>query len=403
MNPTSGGGTTPVKYSTALESYQGDAPEVLDDVVRIAINHGASDIHLEPKIDRMRVRIRVDGELVEHRPIPLEIATQVVSRVKVLARMDISERRLPQDGQLTLDIGPQRTHIRASTFPCSQGEKLVLRLLFAQNVHSFERLGMSAHTQKRVRDIVTAPQGFLVTCGPTGSGKTSTLYALLQHLDTTRVNVVTLEDPIEVELDSITQGQANARIGFTFASGLRAILRQDPDVILVGEIRDAETAGIALQAALTGHLVMSTLHTSDAVETVVRLVDLGVESWIIANALTGVIAQRLVRVACTSCKATVKLEYDFWDGDEILMPAGTEVVRPRGCAQCLRTGYKGRTGIFEFLDVDDEIRELIKAKASARDYREILSRRKAQTLRRAGYERIVDGTTTVDDVLRVTT
>jgi general secretion pathway protein E len=393
----------PIKYPAALEPYQGDAPEILDDVVRIAINHGASDIHLEPKIDRMRVRIRVDGELVEHRAIPLDIAIQVVSRVKVLARMDISERRMPQDGQLALDIGPQRTHLRASTFPCSQGEKVVLRLLFASNAHSFERLGMSDHVQKRVRDMVTAPQGFMVTCGPTGSGKTSTLYALLQHLDTSRVNVVTLEDPIEVELDAITQGQTNARAGFTFASGLRAILRQDPDVILVGEIRDSETAGIALQAALTGHMVMSTLHTSDTVETVVRLVDLGVEPWIIANALTGVVAQRLVRIVCQNCRSTHKLEFDLWDGDEILLPSGTEVVRPRGCVQCLRTGYRGRTGIFEFLDVDDEIRELIKNRASAKDYREVLTSRKIPSLRKAGFERVLDGTTTVDDVVRVTT
>ena len=390
-------------FQGLLEPYQGEAVDILDDLVRHAVNHDASDIHLEPKIDRMQVRFRIDGAMVEHRSIGNDVGKEVVSRIKVLARMDISERRLPQDGQMSLSLGlPARTHLRASTFPSSQGEKVVLRILLAQSVHAFERLGMTPQVQRRVKELVTAPHGFVVTCGPTGSGKTSTLSALLQHLDTTQVNVVTLEDPIEVELDGITQGQANVRTGFTFAAGLRAILRQDPDVILVGEIRDAETAAIALQAALTGHLVMSTLHTSDSVETVVRLVDLGVEPWIIANALSAIIAQRLVRVACGNCRENVPLEHDLWDGDEVLLAAGTMVVRPKGCAQCLRTGYRGRTGIFEFLEVDDELRELIKAKASSRAYREILARRKIPSLRRAGFDKVQAGITTVDDVMRVT-
>jgi general secretion pathway protein E/type IV pilus assembly protein PilB len=215
--------------------------------------------------------------------------------------------------------------------------------------------------------------------------------------------VVTLEDPIEVELMSITQGQTNPRAGFTFASGLRAILRQDPDVILVGEIRDPETAAIALQASLTGHLVLSTLHTSDTVETVVRLVDLGVEPWIIANALSSVIAQRLVRVTCPGCQTRGKLEDDFWDGDEVLLPAGSDVVRPTGCAECHRTGYKGRTGIYEVLELDDELRELVKTKATAAAYREILRKRRIRTLRGAGFSKVQAGITTVDEVLRVTT
>ena len=391
-------------FAALKEPYTEDAVVILDELVRHAVNHGASDIHLEPKIDRMRVRFRVDGSMVEHRSVALDVAPQVISRIKVLARMDISERRIPQDGQLALELGlPERTHLRASTFPSSQGEKVVLRLLFAQSLHTYDHLGMSLHVQERMRAISTGPQGFIVTCGPTGSGKTSTLYAIIQHLDTTEINVVTLEDPIEVELSGITQGQTNVRTGFTFAAGLRAILRQDPDVILVGEIRDAETAGIALQASLTGHMVMSTLHTSDTVETVVRLVDLGVEPWIIANALSAVLAQRLVRVACTACKGVAKLEVDLWDDDEVLLPAGSEVVRPRGCAQCLRTGYKGRTGIFEYLEIDDELRELIKAKSSARPYREILKRRKIPSLRRAGFDKVMAGITTVDEVMRVTT
>jgi general secretion pathway protein E/type IV pilus assembly protein PilB len=242
-----------------------------------------------------------------------------------------------------------------------------------------------------------------VTCGPTGAGKTSTLYSMLQLLDTSAVNVVTLEDPIEIEMESITQGQANVRAGFTFAAGLRAILRQDPDVIMVGEIRDSETSGIALQAALTGHLVLSTLHTSDTVETVVRLVDLGTEPWIIANSLSAVLAQRLVRVACPACRELVPLESDLWDDDEVLLPQGSEVVRPKGCNQCLRTGYKGRTGIFEFLEIDDELRELVKQRAPSRAYRDIQKKRRIRTLRRAGFEKVLAGITTVDEVVRVTT
>jgi general secretion pathway protein E/type IV pilus assembly protein PilB len=243
-----------------------------------------------------------------------------------------------------------------------------------------------------MRDVLGRPQGFVVTSGPTGAGKTSTLYALMQLIDPRHVNVVTLEDPIEVELYGLTQGQVNVRQGFTFASGLRAILRQDPDVILVGEMRDSETAGIAMQAALTGHLVLSTLHTSDTVETIVRLVDLGVEPWIVANALSAVLAQRLVRVMCPHCKRPSKLERDLWDGDDLLLPSGSDVVVPKGC----------ETGIFEVVELDDDLRELVKAKAPARAYREIYVRRKIPSLRRAGFLKIQAGVTTVDEVLRVT-
>ena len=398
MKPWTGQGA-PEPYA---ESH--DAVSVLDEIVRRAVSAGASDVHLEPKRDFVQVRFRIDGAMNEQRSIGWEVAPQVLSRLKVLARMDIAERRVPQDGQFTLDAGlPSRVHLRASTFPASQGEKVVLRILVGQSLIAFERLGMDVETQQRIRQIVLKPQGFLVTCGPTGSGKTSTLYAFMQLIDTARVNVVTLEDPIEVELFTITQGQTNVRAGFTFAAGLRAILRQDPDVIMVGEMRDAETAGIALQAALTGHLVLSTLHTSDTVETIVRLVDLGIEPWIIANALSAVLAQRLVRVVCQSCREGVKLDHDLWDGDEVLMTAGTEIVRPRGCNDCHRTGYRGRTGIFEVLEIDDDIRDLIKAKATAPAYREILKKRQIATLRRVGFGKVMAGITTVDEVMRVST
>jgi type II secretory ATPase GspE/PulE/Tfp pilus assembly ATPase PilB-like protein len=394
----------------------GDAVVIVNELVRLAVAQRASDIHLEPKHDKLIVRMRVDGALVDVQPVALAVAPQVVSRVKVLAKMDIAERRLPQDGQIAIELdappgalagtsrtpGATRVQLRVSTFPSSQGEKVVMRILSSTQIIPFEQLGVEAPAQATLRDVLARPQGFVVTSGPTGAGKTSTLYALMQLIDPRQVNVVTLEDPIEVELYGLTQGQVNVRAGFTFASGLRAILRQDPDVILVGEMRDSETAGIAMQAALTGHLVLSTLHTSDTVETIVRLVDLGVEPWIVANALSAVLAQRLVRVACVHCKRAGRLERDLRDGGDLLLAAGSEVVVAAGCERCMRTGYRGRTGIFEVVELDDDLRDLVKAKAPARAYREIYQRRRIPSLRRAGLQKIVAGVTTVDEVLRVT-
>jgi general secretion pathway protein E len=386
-----------------LEPITGDAVAIVNELVRLAVAQRASDIHLEPKHDMMHVRLRVDGALVDVQPVALAVAPNVVSRVKVLAKMDISERRLPQDGQIAIELDAgKRVQLRVSTFPASQGEKVVLRILSSQQIIPFEQLGLEPRAQSQLREVLKRPQGFVVTSGPTGAGKTSTLYALMQLIDPRQVNVVTLEDPIEVELYGLTQGQVHVRAGFTFATGLRAILRQDPDVILVGEMRDSETAGIAMQAALTGHLVLSTLHTSDTVETIVRLVDLGVEPWIVANALSAVLAQRLVRVACRHCKQPAKLDRDLWDNDELLLPAGSDIVTPRGCDKCMRTGYRGRTGIFEVVELDDDLRELVKAKAPAKAYREIYIQRKIPSLRRAGLLKIMAGVTTVDEVLRVT-
>jgi len=384
------------------EQLEQGAVIVLDEIVRRAVRAHASDIHLEPKRDRMNVRFRVDGEMIEEQSVPLDIAPEVISRIKVLARMDIAERRVPQDGQLTLSPEGNLVHLRASSFPASLGEKIVMRILSGQALIPFEKIGLDPVTQAIVRELVDRPQGFLVTSGPTGAGKTSTLYSFMRLIDTRRTNVMTLEDPIEVELPQITQGQTNLKAGFTFATGLRAILRQDPDVIMVGEIRDTETAGIALQASLTGHLVLSTLHTSDAVETAVRLVDLGVEPWIVANALTGILAQRLVRLVCKNCQELVALETDLVEDGEIVIAKGTKVVKPKGCTACLRTGYKGRTGIFEVVMVDDDMRELIKNKASPREYRLMLKKRGIATLRRIGLMKVKEGLTTVDEVLRVT-
>lgn len=381
-----------------------DAVQVLDHLVRRAVAVGASDIHVEPKRDTIRVRFRVDGVMVNQGQLPLEIAPPLTTRVKVLARMDMTERRVPQDGQFSLEFGSSAlVHLRASTFPGIHGESLVLRVLLGHQLMPIDRLGMSDDELEGARRLASRPSGLILVCGPTGSGKTSTLYSMLQVMNTAERSVVTLEDPIEVEFPEITQGQANPRAGFTFAAGLRAILRQDPDVILVGEMRDAETAQIALQASLTGHLVLSTLHTSDTVETVTRLVDLGVEPWIVANSLLAVIAQRLVRVLCEHCATPYPLPNDITDDDErIILPKDTTMKRPGACAKCHQTGYRGRSGIFEVLEINDDLRELIKVRSTKRAYHEAVKAAGLVPLREAGLARARTGVTSLEEVLRVT-
>ncbi|KYF82687.1 general secretion pathway protein GspE [Sorangium cellulosum] len=381
-----------------------DAVKVLDHLVRRAVSMGASDIHVEPKRDSLRVRYRVDGVMVAQGQIPLELAPSLASRVKVLARMDMTERRLPQDGQFSLELhGHPLIHLRASTFPAIHGETLVLRVLLSHQLIALEKLGLPAADLPRLERLADRPSGLILVCGPTGSGKTSTLYSLLKVMKTSELSIVTLEDPIEVEFGDITQGQTNPRQGFTFATGLRAILRQDPDVIMVGEMRDPETAQIALQASLTGHLVLSTLHTSDAVDTVARLVDLGAESWIVANALLAVIAQRLVRRLCAECAETYELESDVTgEEDRVLVEKGTELKRAVGCQTCHMTGYRGRIGLFEMLELDDDLRDLVKARAGKRAYRDAARKVGLVPLRDAGLARVKEGVTSLDEVLRVT-
>lgn len=381
-----------------------DAVQVLDHLVKRAVAMQASDIHIEPRRQGMRVRYRVDGVMINQGLLPLELAPTLASRVKVLARMDMTERRLPQDGQFSLELGgPSMVHLRASTFPGIHGETMVLRLLLGHQLIPLDRLGMAPVEVGKIKRLAKSPSGLILVCGPTGSGKTSTLYSVLKEMNTAELSVVTLEDPIEVEFPEITQGQTNPRQGFTFAAGLRAILRQDPDVIMVGEMRDAETAQIALQASLTGHLVLSTLHTSDTVETIMRLVDLGAESWIVANALLAVAAQRLVRVLCPDCKRPSRQPEDVagtWG--QVYIQAGAQVFEPGGCARCHQSGYKGRTGLFEVLQVNDDIRELIKNRATKRDYRETIQKTGQIPLRDAGLQRVLEGVTTLDEVQRVT-
>lgn len=381
-----------------------DAVQVLDHLVRRAAAIGASDIHLEPKRDSIRVRYRIDGVMVSQGELPLDIAPPLTTRIKVLARMDMTERRLPQDGQFSLELSRgSMVHLRSSTFPGIHGETVVLRVLLGHQLIAIEKLGLGEEHMDVMKRVASRPSGLVIVCGPTGSGKTSTLYSMLQVMNTAELSVVTLEDPIEVEFPEITQGQTNVRQGFTFAAGLRAILRQDPDVILVGEMRDAETAQIALQASLTGHLVLTTLHTSDTVETVTRLVDLGVEPWIVANSLLAIIGQRLVRVLCDTCSTSYSLPNEITDEREhVLLAQGTVLRRATACPRCHETGYRGRAGIFEVLEINDEVRDLIKARATKRAYRDAVHAAGLVPLREAGLLRAQSGITSLEEVLRVT-
>ncbi len=378
---------------------------MLDELVERAVEQRASDIHIEPRQGRYRLRMRVDGVMVDDRPWPTELALLVVNRVKVLARMDISERRRPQDGMFTARMaGARPVSVRASSFPSMHGEKLVLRLLLGGRVMSLEQLGMAPEQVEIVQRLSGRQGGLVVVTGPTGSGKTSTLYAMLRELETRRRNVVTLEDPIEIEMQGITQGQVNPKAGFTFAGGLRAILRQDPDVILVGEMRDQETARIATQASLTGHLVLSTLHTSSVPATVTRLLDMGMERYVVAGALAGIVAQRLVRRTCPECRQLVP-------GDRLAvartrvgfpLPDGAGLTHGVGCASCLHTGFHGRTGLFEVVEVTDDLRGIIKADGGGAAVRRHLAAQQVPTLRRAGVPLLRDGVTSLSELLRMT-
>jgi len=380
----------------------GEVIRALNEIVRRAAASRASDVHLEPKSDRMRIRFRIDGVMAEQPPLPIAIAAPLVSRAKVLAKMDIAEKRQPQDGTFTIAVGSGKVSVRCSTFPTFDGEKVVLRLLMGGELLPLDHLGMGAGQAQQIRDMTRRTGGLMLVTGPTGSGKTSSLYAMLSELDTQRLNIVTLEDPIEVQLPDITQGQVHPKAGFTFASGLRAILRQDPDVILVGEMRDAETASIALQASLTGHLVLSTMHTNSAIATITRLIDIGLEPYVVANALIGIVAQRLVRVACPHCATPYALEGSVKEEVGFDLPPNSTLVRAVGCDACHRTGFKGRRGIFEVVDINDPLTRLIKRKADAHEYKEVLRQMQVPTLRRVGMRQALKGRTTASEVLRVT-
>jgi len=384
-------------------AFEAPVVRLVNLLVENAISAEASDIHIEPFEDTLRIRYRIDGILYEQEAPPRRLQAAVTSRIKIMAEMNIAERRLPQDGRIRVTLHSQRVDIRVSTMPTVHGESIVMRLLQRASVfHPLEQLGFPAALLKRFQALIKRPHGILLVTGPTGSGKTTTLYAALDKINGPGVKIITVEDPVEYQLKGVNQIAVKPKIGLTFAQGLRHIVRQDPDVILVGEIRDLETAEIAIQASLTGHLVFSTLHTNDAPGAITRLQDMGVEGYLVASVLEGVLAQRLVRRICPACRVPDTPSKADLDALGIEAPPGTELFRGKGCDECRGTGYRGRSGIYELFTIDEDARSLILRRASTRDIRQHAIQRGMVTLRVDGYKRACEGVTTVEEILRVT-
>ncbi len=390
--------------SEDLLDKQDDAPiiRLLNALLSEAIKEGASDVHIETFANHVAIRFRVDGILREVLEPPRILAPLIVSRIKVMARLDIAEKRLPQDGRITLRIGNRAVDVRVSTMPTNHGERAVLRLLDKQSAQlNLAQLGMEAKTLEHLVQQVKEPHGIILVTGPTGSGKTTTLYAALTLLNDKKRNILTVEDPIEYDLVGIGQTPVNPKINMTFAKGLRAILRQDPDVVMVGEIRDLETAQIAIQASLTGHLVLSTLHTNSAIGAITRLDDMGVEPFLLASSLSGVLAQRLVRLLCQHCKKAQPAhgrECELLGVSEENSPTIYHAV---GCAECRFNGYLGRTGVYEMIIIDETLRTMIHDGAPEQQMRKY-ARTQFLSLRQDGYRRVLSGETSLEEVLRVT-
>ena len=386
-----------------LESSD-DTPIIkfINAILAEAIRDNASDIHIEPFEQRLLVRMRIDGILHEIMEPPAAVAPLLVSRIKIMAKLDIAEKRIPQDGRISLRVANRPVDVRVSTMPAGHGERVVLRLLDKQAGRlQLEQIGMDPDTERDLENIIHLPHGIFLVTGPTGSGKTTTLYAALSRLNDSTRNVMTVEDPIEYYIDGVAQTQVNTKTDMSFARGLRAMLRQDPDVVMVGEIRDLETAEIAIQASLTGHVVFSTLHTNTAVGAVTRLRDMGTEAYLLASSLIGVLAQRLVRVLCPECReeATVSaLEADLLGQPEA---AGSAIYRAVGCARCNDIGYRGRTAIYELIGFDDDMRALIHDGASEQTL-EAYARRSTPSIAEVGLRKALSGQTSCDELLRVT-
>ncbi len=398
------------EHSIDLESIEelADAAPVrklLNMVLLLAIKDKASDIHFEPFEDEFKMRYRVDGVLYEMVPPPRHLSMAISTRIKVMANLDIAERRLPQDGRIELNVGGNPVDMRVSVLPTMFGESVVLRVLDRTVVQlDLNKIGMPGETLRRFREIMTKPNGIVLVTGPTGSGKTTTLYSTLNELNDVSVKIITTEDPVEYDLDGIIQVQINDEIGVSFANCLRSILRQDPDKILVGEIRDLETAEIAVQASLTGHIVFSTLHTNDAPSTITRLRDMGIPTFLITATVEGILAQRLVRRICADCRT------QFEPSPEMLMELnlkpsdaeGQSFYYGRGCERCNNTGYRGRTGIYELMIMNDDMRDLVMNNASTDQLRASARRSGMMSLREAGLRAIFEGQTTIDEVVRET-
>mgnify|MGYP006276387677 FL=1 len=391
----------------ALEEVASNAPIVrfVDVVLYQAIKDRASDIHFEPFVNEFKIRYRIDGALYEMAPPPKHLAVPVISRIKVLSNLNIAERRKPQDGRIELRIAGRPIDLRVSTLPTQYGESVVLRVLDRSNVQlDLEKIGMDAKDLENIRHLIKQPNGILIVTGPTGSGKTTTLYSALREINTVEEKLLTAEDPVEYNLDGIMQLGVKEDIDLTFANALRAFLRQDPDRIMVGEIRDYDTAAMAVQASLTGHLVLSTLHTNDAAGAVTRLIDMGVEPFLISSTLIGILAQRLIRRVCTECRKAYVPE----DQELELLGLDRESIGDRqfyygkGCETCNHTGYRGRVGIFELLPITTAIQEMINESLPTRDIRNQAIEEGMTLLRQSGIRKILDGVSTVEEVLQYT-
>jgi general secretion pathway protein E len=394
-----------IPQATDLLEEADDAPiiKLINALFNQAIREHASDIHIEAYETHSMVRFRIDGVLKDITHFHRGFHAAVISRLKVMARLDIAEKRLPQDGRISLRVGDHAIDVRVSTLPTAHGERIVLRILDKQaSRFDVANLGMDATLEARFKQLTQALHGMFLVTGPTGSGKTTTLYAGLSHIDRSKRNIVTVEDPVEYDLEGIGQVHVNLKTGMTFARGLRSILRQDPDVVLVGEIRDLETAEIAIQASLTGHLVLSTLHTNTAIGAITRLLDMGVDAYLIASSLTGILAQRLVRKLCPACRQAAtptarEREILHLSEDEEIV-----IYHPTGCEQCNQTGFSGRTGIFELIVVDRSIKNLIHSSASEDTILKTV-RKSSPSILDNGGQKVREGITSLEEVLRVTT
>lgn len=391
------------KKERTLEQMAEETPviKLVNMLIMQALRDRASDIHIEPEKDLLRIRYRIDGVLHEVAKSPMELHPAVSSRIKILSKMDIAEKRIPQDGRFQMKTEGKEIDLRVSTFPTVYGENVVMRLLDRANILlGFEDLGFQQPMLSEYEKLIHRPYGIILVTGPTGSGKTTTLYSTLQAINTIEKNIITVEDPVEYHLDLIRQCQVNAKVGLTFAAGLRSILRQDPDIVMVGEIRDQETAEIAIHAALTGHLVLSTLHTNDAPSAVTRLVDMGIEPFLVASSLIGVLAQRLVRVICPKCKSSYNPSAVLLK--EMGLGPDTVLFKGKGCNHCKNTGYRGRLAIFQFMAMTSEIRDLVIKSSSADQIQKEARKTGMMSLREDGLNKAREGFTTIEEVLRVT-
>ncbi len=397
--------TTQSSDAVDLESQAGESPVIryVNYIIQNAVKEGASDIHIEPGEKKIKVRLRIDGILFESMNPPPSMAAAITSRLKIMADLDISERRVPQDGRIRCVVGGRKLDLRVSSLPTGYGEKIVMRILDTKSINvQLEDLGFDDQTLDIWKTQINQPHGILLVTGPTGSGKTTTLYSSLRQIDKSKLNVSTVEDPIEYHLDGITQTQTHAKIDMTFAKALKALLRQDPDVIMLGEIRDHETAHTAVQAALTGHLVLSTLHTNDAPSSVTRLVNIGLEPFLVGAALNGVLAQRLLRRLCQHCKAQESPSEEMGEFLEMNGLPSDELWMPQGCEKCRNTGYSGRVGIYEMLAIDDTLRDVIARNPNVSEFRRLCLERGMNSLRGDGINKATEGLTSIQEVLRVT-